>query len=131
MLLALREYLVRSTSASSDLVKSHLYLTNNYYYMWASARGLRHRMDGVSSGQLSVGSFIPTFMKRLFDEEFNAYMQLSWGSWGRLNSRWQRLATLASNPIRPELIDGKAIQPEERKFIKGVFEVAVVGAREA
>lgn len=34
-------------------------------------------MDGVSSGQLSVGSFIPTFMKRLFDEEFNAYMQLS------------------------------------------------------
>ena len=34
MLLALREYLVRSTQPSNDLVKNHLYLTNNYYYMW-------------------------------------------------------------------------------------------------
>ena len=34
-------------------------------------------MDGISSGQLSVGSFIPTFMKRLYTEELNAYLQLS------------------------------------------------------
>lgn len=33
MVLALREYLVRSTSESTDLMKSHLYLANNYYYM--------------------------------------------------------------------------------------------------
>lgn len=87
-------------------------------------------MDGVSSGQLSVGSFIPTFMKRLFDEEFNAYMQLSWGLRGAVRCRWQQLTALASDPIHPELIDGKAIQPEERKFIKGVFEVVMVDAGE-
>ena len=77
MVLALREYLVRSTSESTDLMKSHLYLANNYYYMCRRLWGLRRRLDGISSGQLSVGSFIPTFMKRLYSEELNAYMQLS------------------------------------------------------
>lgn len=47
-----------------------------------------------------------------------------------VSGRWQQLTTLASDPIHPELIDGKAIQPEERKIIKGVFEVVVMGVRE-
>lgn len=33
--------------------------------------------EAVSSKSIAVGSFIPTFFNRLFEEEYNAYMSIS------------------------------------------------------
>lgn len=33
--------------------------------------------EAVSSNSIAVGSFIPTFFNRLFEEEYNAYMSIS------------------------------------------------------
>lgn len=80
------------------------------------------RKESVSSDRISTGSFILTFFTRLFEDEYNSFMSISYGIRKGMMGRWDYLLELARDRRTYRVIN-KALKSEERKAIKEQFSV--------
>ena len=80
------------------------------------------RKESVSSNRISTGSFILTFFTRLFEDEYNSFMSISYGMRKGMMGRWDYLLELARDRRTYRVIN-KALKSEERKAIKEQFSV--------